>query len=145
MKKIGEYSSRLSIGYKETKRVNVFDGDYTTGYKLTKIQAFTNKPGIDDANGWITVATTDSFDGATWDAANSQQIAWAGFHTTSFGGTSVYVPETVIDRENLVIEDLYIYGESESDLLINVYMEFDVYQLPPYRGSLAIVQNMAQG
>ena len=145
MKKIGEYSTRLQLGWKETRRVNVFDGDYTTGYKITKIQAFTNRPGSQVAEGWVTVATTEDFEGDEWDAANSQQIAWTGFHTTTFGGTSAYVHDTIIDRNNLIIEELYVYAQSDENLLTNVYIEFDVYQLPPYRGSLAIVQNMSQG
>ena len=142
MKKIGEYSVRISVEDGETRKVNLFDGRYDTGYKLTNVQAFTNTPSASNADGWATVSLDPDVVGTTWDAEDSYQIAWTGFHTTTFGAG--YEPQQIIDRENLIIEDLYVYGNTATGQKVNIYMEFDKYELMPYQGSLAIVKNRVQ-
>ena len=78
-------------------------------------------------------------EGHVWNAEDSYQIAWTGFHTTTFGAG--YEPQQIIDRENLIIEDLYVYGNTATGSKVNIYMEFDKYALDTYQGSLAMVKN----
>jgi hypothetical protein len=139
VRKIGEYSVRITCDDGETRKVNLFDGRYDTGYVLTKVQAFTDTPSASNADGWATVMLRDA-SGASWDAEDEMQIAWTGFHTTTFGAG--YEPQQIIDRTNLIIEDLYVYGNTSTGQRVNIYMEFDKYELEPFQGTAAIVKNL---
>jgi hypothetical protein len=140
VKKIGEYSVRIACEDFETRRVSLFDGRYDTGYVLTKIQAFTNTPSASNADGWATVSLDEDFDGSNWNIEDEMQIAWTGFHTTTFGAG--YEPQMIIDRTNLIIEDIYVYGNTATGQKVNIYMEFDKYELEPFQGTAAIVKNL---
>ena len=151
MKKIGTYTARGQINSdKSVNRINVFDGDYTTGYKITRISIASED--IDHTASvralTVKVITTDNpvTDSTVWDWENNQEVAWAFFcHDANFISPITF---SEVDRENLIIEDCYITGFEASqgtNTKINYLIEFDKYELPPMRGSLAIVQNRSQG
>ena len=150
MKKIGTYTTRGQIQTdKSVNRVNVFDGDYTTGYKLTRVVI--SQEDIDNAtnqNGIaLKVITTDqpTQDAASWNWSNNEEIGWAYWCFDANFISPITFDD--VDRTNLIIEDCYItaFTSGGGDRTINYMMEFDKYELPAMRGSLAIVQNRSQG
>ncbi len=55
------------------------------------------------------------------------------------------MPFNLVDRDNLVIEDLFIYGETNAaggDL--NYYIEMEKYEFPTAKGALTMVRNKNQ-
>jgi len=153
MKKIGEYVARGSIFTDETGlsdgtevRVNLFDGSYTTGYKLVEFVIFGGDAASTDCSGRVTTQEgVPSGVNDFWNAGDNRQIAWSGAN----GATDIitYDSFSLVDPENLVIEEVYVgirtpHGTTNR---INYYMKFDKYELPPYRGSLAMVENRSQG
>ena len=151
MKLIGTYTARGQIDTdKSFNRVNIFDGDYTTGYRLTRIsiapenidygtnvRAFACK---------VVTANQTPTDANSWDWENNQEIAWAFFnHDANFISPTIF---NEVDRTNLLIEDCYITAfetNTGADTKLNYLLEFEKYELAPMRGSLAIVQNRSQG
>ncbi|MEL0320255.1 MAG: hypothetical protein VXA46_05990 [Aquiluna sp.] len=149
MKKVGTYTVRGTFAAnKVAKRINVFDGDYTTGYKITRIAiAPVDVDNTGARNFSLKVMTTPNVDTPEeWNWNNTQEVAWALFAQDANGIFPQYYFE--VDRTNLIIEDCYIIADeiaSSTASDVNYIIEFDKYELPPYRGSLAIVQNSSQG
>jgi hypothetical protein len=127
-------------------RINVFDGSYKTGIRITKLAVASGDQSHQDfclrvsTEGGITSSIDEYID-----YGDSRQIAWAFVNgTTDLNVTDHY---SLVDRENLVIEDLYLTVRTASSSItnLNYYMECDIYELEPFQGSLAMVQNRSQG
>ena len=153
MKKIGEYSVRGQLTENESEslggyRINLFDGRYDTGFKVTKFMIFAGdyvNSSAPDVCGKLATQQGLNTDPANFfNASDQREIGWAG-HS---GGLDIASPtmDGIVDRENLLIEDVYVYVRGVNDNgHVNYYIEFDKYELPDYRGSLAMVQNRSQG
>ena len=53
----------------------------------------------------------------------------------------------LVDRENLVVQDLFITVRTRdiSDPFVNYYIEMEKYDMTDAQGALAMVRNRAQG
>jgi len=153
VKKIGEYVARGSIFTTETGltdgdevRVNLFDGDYKTGYKLVEFHCVGGDAAATDVSGRVTTQAGLASDVENfWNFGDNRQIGWSAAN----GATDILAYETfnLVDPENLVIEEVYVgirtpHGTTSR---INYFMRFEKYELPPFRGPLARVENMSQG
>ena len=152
MKKIGEYSVRGQYSETLTEsdgglRVNLFDGRYDTGYKVTKFVVWAadwNNSTNPDVIGKLgLVSDLDTSSDGFMNAGDTREIGWAG----ASGATDAWYDFTpgIVDRDNLIIEELYVYVRGAGTANVNFLIEFDKYDLPDYRGSLAMVQNRSQG
>lgn len=155
MRKIGEYTARgqYTEGQTETdggKRVNVFDGDYTTGYRITNFHVwsgdYSTSPNADVIGKIGTVGDLSVVSNDFMNAQDVREIAWSASAGATDAGLG-WGEGPIIDRENMNIEEVYVYVRSAGadTLPVNYLIEFDVYDLEPYQGSLAIVRNSAQG
>ena len=133
-----------------TKRINFFDGDYKHGYKVTRFVVGVNTANAGaDVIGKLTTAEPADPSDAFWNWANAQEIGWAAFtmDATVTPGEGWSNGNSLVSRDNLVIEDLYITVRTRdiNDPVVYYYIELEKYELPPYRGTLSIVENMSQG
>tara|TARA_Y100001972_G_scaffold94990_1_gene116921 strand:- start:395 stop:847 length:453 start_codon:yes stop_codon:yes gene_type:complete len=150
MKFIGTYTARGQIQTDSSlNRINVFDGDYTTGYKLTRISiAQSDIDEVTSVDGIAAkVVTTDdpAETAASWNWANNQEIAWSYWcHDANFISPITF---SEVDRDNLIIEDCYItaHRASGGTVTLNYMLEFDKFELEPLRGTISMVQNRSQG
>ena len=54
-------------------------------------------------------------------------------------------PQTIIDEDNLIIQDLYIGAYSYSDAeQFNYLIKLDKYEISDWQGALAMVRNRSQ-
>ena len=153
MRKIGQYTARGQYTEAETeadggKRVNVFDGDYTTGYRITNFHVwgatFTGSAQPDVVGKVGTVGDLNTSHDNFMNAEDVREIAWAASAGSTDGGLG-FGEGPIIDRENMNIEEVYVYVRGAgSPAVINYLIEFDVFDLEPYQGTLAIVRNSAQ-
>jgi len=143
VKYISSHTLRGSVTDDNVVKLNLFDGRFDTGYRVTRIHAFTSDPSASNSDGWITVATEEEAAIRYWDAHDQRQIGWTGFHTTTFGGG--YEPQQIIDRDNMIIMDLYIYGNTSPTASCNFIIELDKYDITEWQGALNIVKNSSQG
>lgn len=146
MKKIGEYTCRGFVDNATTEIVKLFDGRFDTAYKITKFEAVIYDPDNSGVDGFCTLATAPLDPSVTtdtqWRFADRKQIGWSsmtavGAHT---GPNSAQF--NLVDRENMVVEDLYIYAEmNAAGGGMNYYIEMDKYDITDWEGALTMARN----
>lgn len=156
MKKIGEYTTRGLVTETQVidgrpAKIPLFDGSFETAYKVTAFYVW----GTDwsAASGPDVIGKLSKNDDGTVGQADfmraddGNQIAWAG----SSGGADtpgVVFNNFIIDPENLVVEDLYVYARStnatQSDP-INYMVIMEKYEISDWKGALTMAQDRAQG
>jgi len=147
MKRIGTHISRGQITTADSggERIQLFDGRFDTGYRVTRFEiSFANRESTSSkiASGKLT--TEPATDNLTWDWSDVTEIAWAWAASDS-NGISVANPHTVIDRENMLVEDVYInvysYAGTET---VNYLIEFEKYDFSAYDGAGFLIKNLSQ-
>lgn len=129
------------------KRIHLFDGSFDTGFRITGFtisQSNREDTDLSVVNGIITteeIATT-----ARWDWGDNRQLAWAR-NVEDGNYPANATPYSIIDPDNIIVEDLYIgmyiYGDLEKD--VNYLITMDKYDITEWEGALAIVRNSSQG
>jgi hypothetical protein len=151
MKKIGEYTTRGSIQTDlSINRIILFDGKFDTAYKVvefqiaphdmdsTSLRLFTAKLMTDD----------DAATGVNWNWDNNEEIAWANTGYDANGPSSSLGTEySLVDPDNLVVEDLYILADEPalgSNVKMNYFIRLEKYDITDSQGALAMVRNRSQ-
>jgi len=145
MKKIGSYTCRGAIDSLTIERIILFDGRFDTGYVVTKFMILTTDPDNSGLDGFGILATQADM-GTTWDLSDGTQVGWASMPNNGSATGPPGTPFELIDRDNLVVEDLHIYAETNATgpNPINYYIEMDKYEFTESRGALAMVRNQSQ-
>jgi hypothetical protein len=145
MKKIGEYTTRGVVSDGSVEKIQLFDGRFDTGYRVVEFKVFPQDPLSSNTDVIGTLATDDTnFPGApVWRAEDNAQIAWSGTYVA--GSASVFAPFEVIDPDNMVIEDLYIYINNGSSTTSNYFIRMEKYDITDWQGALSMVRNKSQG
>jgi hypothetical protein len=145
MKKVGSYTARGFMTSNTVERVHLFDGRFDSGYVITKFVILVNDPDVSSFD-CFGILSTQEDTGTDWDFRKGQQIAWGSMNNGGAATGPLAEPFNLVDRDNLVIEDLYIYGETNSaGGFLNYYIEMDKYEFTEPRGALAMVRNKQQG
>jgi hypothetical protein len=152
MKKIGTYTLRGKVSEPDTEagtpqRIRLFDGRFDTGYKVIDFVvwgATMNSSSTPDVSGKL--GTTDNLTtGASnfFNADDVREIAWAG----AAGSTDTIFnspPGKIVDPDNFIVEDLFVYVRGQSDVAANYMVTLEKYETTDSRGALAMVRNNAQ-
>jgi len=149
VKKIGEYTTRGRIpSDASTNRILLFDGRFDTGYRITEFRiAPTNVDDTNQLNIQCKVMTDDDGSaGTNWRWDNNEEIAWAAF---AFDGNDpkMAFDYTQVDPDNLVVQDLYLRGESRPSgdtVEMNYFIRMEKYEFKDSTGALAMVRNRSQ-
>ncbi len=124
----------------DVDRIQLFDGQFTTGYRLKRIVITPSNP-LDAEEVTARLLTEDIGHGTSWNWARNEQIGWASWNTptnTRFGQFDL------VDEECIIVEDLYIDFSGDSGQLINYLIELEKVTFSDWRGALAMVQNRSQ-
>ena len=154
MKKIGEYTARGIVrenepGGTNPQKIPLFDGSFSTAYRVVGFHIWGssyNSASVPDCIGKLSknaIGTTGGSDFMRADDDN--QIAWAWFGaSTDSGGSSSQAP--IIDKDNLIVEDLYVYVRaSGDDQEINYMVELEKYEISDWQGALSMARDRADG
>jgi hypothetical protein len=147
MKKVGEYTAKGQFTSLDNtgKKIHLFDGSFKSGYRVTKFFVATTAP--TDANeDCVAVLATEpnlSISNA-WDWSDNRQIAWASNNSST--GTAATPDGAMIDPDNLIVEDLYVYGRYDDGGTgkINYMIHLEKYDISEGLGALALVRNNSQ-
>ena len=152
MKKIGTYTARGVVLESETEAgnpqlVHLFDGRFDTAYTVTKFQVW----GSDTVgSGGFVVGKLSKNNKGVFTAAeffradDDNQIAWSQSSGATDGGQHT-MGDFIIDRDNLIIEDLYVYARSNvAGDYINYLIELDKYDITEARGALTMARDRQQ-
>ena len=131
----------------ETVRINLFDGDYTTGYRILRFDISPSNWAV-DPDVFAVVATEDmgsspAYDARSWDWSSNTEKAWAAHSWNGGGQTGYYFARHVDD---IIIEDLFIHTVSPpTGQATNYILVLEKIKTSSSRTALARVQNMSQG
>lgn len=156
-KEIGKYIGSFTARGKgdETQdtgtpiRIRLFDGKFDTAFKITRFEVWAES--IQDTydqrvSGKLATSPNCSTLAATFmDAADSREIAWAGQGDGSIDEMGPVVH--IIDRENLVVEDLWVYlrtNQETGEERVNYYIEMDKYDITESLGALSMAKDRAR-
>ena len=155
MKLIGTYTARGIVSEDDTtagnpQKIPLFDGSFKTGYRIVEFKICgTNVGGSTTADCVGKLSKND--DGAVgssnfWRFDDDNQIAWAKTDSAGDGGGSTGF-DSIIDPDNLVVEDLYVYirgaGSGVGDF--NYIVTMEKYEIDDWQGALAMARDRAQG
>ena len=151
MKKIGEYTARGQVSEDLTEqgipdKITLFDGRFDTGYRVTDFKIWTSNvlAGTAAAAKLSTSGTSSTARADFFRADKNDQIAWAVTEMTTDGGPSGGFADAIVDFDNLVIEDLYVYVRCEThETPINYMITMEKYEITDWKGALAMARDRA--
>jgi len=148
MKKIGSYTLRGKILAQDVsgspELIRLFDGRFDTGYVITKFVISPNDVASSTAELFrAKLMTVNTGNAKFWNWSDNEEVAWA---IIAYDGNGISTPNTFnqVDRDNLIVEDLFVYFDSNSDFTGNYYIEMDKYEITEARGALTMVRNNSQ-
>ena len=154
MKKVGHYTARGVVTQADTEagfpqKIPLFDGSFKSAYKVTNFRIWAADYGSStqpDVIGKLSkndqgTVTTSNF----MRADDDNQIAWAASAGSTNAGLG-FAETPVIDRDNLVVEDLFVYAlsASASTNAINYIVEMEKYSITDWQGALAMARARAK-
>ena len=154
MKKIGEYTARgvvpgVNAGAGTPIELNLFDGRFDTGYVVKEFKIWSTDYGSDSAADCIgkLSKSANSTQGSSqfFRADDDNEIAWATSEGASLSGNDAGLGDAILDPNNLVIEDLYVYARSGTSDDINYMITMEKYSFSEWRGALAMAVDAADG
>ena len=126
------------------KRIQIFDGKYTTGYRIVEFYCAPENPteGQSIILKAHTSKTTPSISKFNW--GDPQEIAWV---TWGIPNSNTGADFFLIDEDNMIIEDLYLsfYSETGDTDYANYYLVLQKYEFPAWTGAGFLVENLGQG
>jgi hypothetical protein len=151
MKKIGEYTVRGQSSETESesgspKKIELFDGTFTTAYRVIRFDiwgaTFASSTHPDVIGKLGTTGDLEEQSVNFMNAGEQREIAWAG---SAGGSDTINNFDTIIDPDNLIVEDLFVYVRNVSDAEpINYLITMEKYEITDWQGALAMVRNNAQ-
>jgi hypothetical protein len=152
MKKIGDYTLRGLFTDGEGVLVRIatlFDGRFDTAYRLVKARFIPSDFATSTAPDCLAKLSTDVGvnveSSGFFDCSDNREIAWGGFSGSTDGSLSAIDVGTVIDPDNMIVEDLYMAIRQSASGDVNYILEFEKYDITDWQGALSLVRNRSQG
>ena len=157
MKKLGTYTARGIVTEEQTEAgkpqlVRLFDGRFDTGYVITKFNIWAADTDTNSAPDCVGKLSKNAIGSTSFSsffrADDDNQIAWAVSGSGLDGSNAGQFAESIIDRDNFVVEDLFVYvrcADTEDASIINYYIEMDKYEVTEFKGALAMARDRADG
>jgi len=152
MKKIGEYTVRGKLTETEAEtsngfKIHLFDGRFDTGFRIVSFDIFPSTWSSSTTPDCIGKLGTESglVDGAVnfMNADDNREIAWAGNNGGLDTGGQTF---SIVDPDNMIIEDLFIYVRGSQDAAdVNYMVKLEKYDITDWQGALSMVRNKSQG
>jgi hypothetical protein len=150
MKVVGEYTVRGSLvpSLTEPKKITLFDGSFETGYRIKKFVIAPHDMDNPNIRNYVAkVATSSGLDPREWNWEDQREIAWA-WMTMDANAPTAGVSFEQIDKDAIIIEDVYVYGEEpagSTSQFINYYIEFEKVEITDWQGALTMANEKAYG
>ena len=156
MKLIGKYTARGVVTESETEagemqRISLFDGSFKTAYRIKEFYVWGASYGSSTQPDCIGKLSKND-DGVTASANfmradDDNQIGWAWFDASDDTGGGFGAPSYLVDPDNLVVEDLFVYIRSRSGTTatMNYMVVMEKYEITDWQGALAMARDRAQG
>ena len=154
MKKIGTYTARGVVTEEQTEaglpeKITLFDGLFTTAYRVTGFKIWSSGTGNNTSPDCVGKLSKNEL-GVTgaanfFRADDDNQIAWAVSGSGSDGSNAGEFSESIIDLDNMIVEDLFVYVRAATDgTTINYLVTMEKYQISDWKGALTMARDKAQ-
>lgn len=155
MKKIGTYTARGKLSEDDSEAgnpatINLQDGNYDTAYVVTDFRVFGASSGgstTGDSMGKLaTSKNVESGPGDFFNANDEREIAWSMNSASTDSGASGGFGERIVDPNNIVVDDLYVFIRGSQDSQSQNYIvHMDKYKIDEWVGALAMARDAAMG
>jgi len=122
----------------------VDDGRLTHGYKITKF-TIAGDGNLSAGNDVTAVLGLNYDTPPTWDWGDNRQIAWSSTNIDGLAGLNA--PFSVVDPDHVVIQDLWIQGQTGSaggTGVINYLIEMELITLSNDQSILQLIKERSQ-
>ena len=154
MKKLGLYTARGIVTEDETtsgnpQKITLFDGRFDTAYRITDFRIWSADYSTSSTPDVIGKLSKNALGTTAFTnfmrADDDNQIAWAASAGSAEGGLG-FAEAPVIDRDNMVVEDLYVYVRgTTAGVNVNYLIEMEKYQITESEGALLMARDRADG
>ncbi len=125
-------------------RVQLFDGLFTSGYKITEFVIIPELAySLYEATAILSTEPKSSL--GQINMQDVQELAWAGWNLPS---QTSGISFSLISEDNMAIEDLWLSGHGGNtgeNFPLNYYIVLEKYEFPAWDGAAILVENLSQG
>ena len=142
-KRVRKGQVTMSSYNQDYNRIQLFDGRFTTGYRITEFRICPSQP--TNSEEIVSTLTSEPLSGvpSTLDFGLNTLQAVSIYNAPNQTEHSEW---KLIVSDNMVIEDLWIaFYTSGDDTLCNYYIELEQYSFPAWTGAATLVENLSQG
>ena len=155
MKKIGMYTARGIVNEGETEaglpqKITLFDGSFESAYRVVDFKiwgaTYSGTSVNPDVIGKLSKNEFSVTSGTNFMRADDDnQIAWAASAAGLDGGGAPFA-DSIIDKDNLIVEDLYVYVRctGASTIEVNYLITMEKYEITDWQGALTMARDRAQ-
>jgi len=154
MKKIGQYTARGTVPGANASdgspiELTLFDGRFDTGYVVTEFRIWStayNSDSAADCIGKISLSANSTTGTAEYFRADDEnEIGWCASEGADRSANDAGMGPGIIDPNNLVIQDLYVYARNATGDAINYMITMEKYEFSEWRGALGMAVDTADG
>jgi hypothetical protein len=153
-KYIGEYTARGVLTEEQTEagtpqRIQLFDGSFDTAFKVVEFHVWSTSSLSNtqaDVVGKLSTSRNSTQEpGDFFQAADSNEIAWCASGFGLDGMNAGTFSEFLLDHDNIVIEDLWVYVRSATDTIpVNYMVRMEKYEVGPTIGAVTMAKNKSK-
>lgn len=150
-KYIGTYTARGTLSENDTEnrgpeRIRLFDGVFDTAFRVREFyiwgSTYANSSGPDVIGKLATSPNCLDTPVNFHQAGDSREIAWGGANGGLDTGGAI---ESIIDPENLVVEDLWVYTRGVTDTNdVNYLVIMDKFDITESLGAVSMAKDRAR-
>ena len=151
MKKIGEYTVKGQTSEDESEgvpgpvQIPLFDGRWDTGYRVVEFSiwagTWSNSSNPDCIGKLATSPNAGTSTVNFMNANDNREIAWAGANGGLDSGGQTF---SIIDPDNMIVEDLYVYARAVTDSTpVNYLVKLEKYDITDWEGALSMAKDRA--
>ena len=124
----------------EVKRLQLFDGVFTTGFKILSFE-IAPKDITTSENVMMKVLTEEKAHSITWNWRDNFEVGWAIFDRATSVSPGYF---SQVDKEAIIVEDLFLDCTADSGELVNYILELQKVKISDWVGALNMVRNNSQ-
>jgi hypothetical protein len=141
MKRTRLYTARGTLDNNTVKRIPLWDGKFNTGYRVISFVVLPSDTIDTNADVVGCLATESASATRNWDLGDQRQIGWSGNKVDPLAST---VQNGLVDPDNFIVEDLYVYGTSGDNSFVNYMIIMEKLESSDWFGALSMTRNKAQ-
>jgi hypothetical protein len=125
----------------QVERITLFDGQFDTGFQIVSIVVCPEDI-LTAESVSLKLMTEDAAHNTDWYWSKNTEVGWASWNVPT---NSRFGQFSQVDKEALIIEDLFLDASGDSGEFINYLIELKKVKVSDWKGALAMVRNKSQG